>query len=249
MTQKTAAFLIIGNEILSGRTVEKNLESLTKLVGEKGIPIKEVRIIRDEEQAIILAVNALRQQYDYVFTSGGIGPTHDDITSASIAKAVKQPLIENAQAIAILERFYAERQLKFTPSRRRMARTAKNASIIISDFPGAPAFFIDNIFVLAGVPNIFTMMATAACKLLPQQALLHSQTIKVQSGESLFSDDLSIIDKQFPTVEIGSYPRDDNGTFYCHIVFSGTNQAAIDSAKNYFTKQLTQLQIQYEHLK
>lgn len=246
MPQKNAAFLIIGNEILSGRTTDKNLASLTHLLKEKGIPLKEVRIVRDTESAIVHAVNALREKFDYVFTSGGIGPTHDDITSACIAKAFQQPLIEHEQAVKILQHFYLERQLEFTPERRRMSRAPQKATIITSDFPGAPAFYIENVFVLAGVPAIFSLMAKAACQLLPQQTITHSQSIKVLCGESQFSEMLRTTATKFSSVEIGSYPRDENGVYSCHVVFSSTDTKALDTAKNYFTQTLTQQKLPYE---
>lgn len=239
-----AAFLIIGNEILSGRTVEKNLPVLAGILRQKGIAIKEVRVVRDEEPAIVEALAVLKKQYDYVFTSGGIGPTHDDITSATVAKTFNLPLVENTDAVRLLKEFYQTRAVEFTSARRRMALMPQGANIINSDFPGAPGFCIDNVFVLAGVPSIFKLMAVAVGKQLPQGDVPVTLSITLYAGETSFSDCLAQVAQQFSEVEIGSYPYSKGEKLMCNITLTGTAQAT-GAALQTLTPQLTALNIEF----
>lgn len=220
-------FLIIGNEILSGQTREKNLALLATLLKPQGLRVAEVRVVRDEEAEIIAAVNALRARYDYVFTSGGIGPTHDDITAASIAAAFGEPLVENERAVEILQSYFDGRGLELTAARRRMANMPQSAVVVESKFPGAPGFRVGNVFVCAGVPDIFELMAAAALKFLPQQAAIITHSVLVQAGESHFADGLAAIAQKASDVEIGSYPKPQ----HCQITFSGTDGEQVSQAR------------------
>ena len=153
MPQKSAAILVIGDEILSGRTRDANLHFLAGWLTERGVALKEARVVGDEEAAIVAALNALRTEYDYVFTSGGIGPTHDDITADAVSAAFGVPCVEHPQAIKLIEAWYAARGEEATPARRRMARMPQGAELIRNPVTGAPGVRIENVFVMAGVPR------------------------------------------------------------------------------------------------
>ena len=234
----SVALLIIGNEILSGRTHEKNLAELSVLLIERGLRLCEARIVADVKSDIVSALNALRQRYDYVFTSGGIGPTHDDITTDAVAAAFSVRVVENSQAAEKLAAFYRERSLPFTPSRRRMACFPESAEMLESEFPGAPAYQLENVIVCAGVPAIFRLMAKAAVERLPQAAVWQSSSLVVLCGESIFAATLADIAATFLELEIGSYPRDEGGILKCQVVFSGDSIPVIDQAKAAFIEYL-----------
>lgn len=248
MQDFSAAFLIIGNEILSGRTLEKNLSVLAHLLNERGWRLLEARIVADDGQEIAEALNALRQRYAMVFTSGGIGSTHDDITTDSIAAALELPVAEHPLAVDILEKFYQSRGAEFTAARRRMARMPQGAQILNSRFPGAPAYQINNIVVCAGVPAIFMMMAEAAVEQLPMGTVRTSQTLRVYCGETTFSDYLMEVDAAFPAVDIGSYPHEENGTYICEIIFSGSDSEPIAAARQMFCDYLQREQLRFDAL-
>lgn len=248
MSELSAAFLVIGNEILSGRTAEKNLPTLTALLNAHGLRLREARVVADVTADIVAAVNALRATHDYVFTSGGIGPTHDDITTDAIAAAFALPVHEDPPAAAKLAAFYRERDIPFTASRRRMARMPKTATMINSDFPGAPAYRIGNVFVCAGVPAIFKMMAEAAVQSLPRGQPRLSSALLLRCGESVFADALAQTAANHPAVEIGSYPRDDNGVFSCHVVFSGGDEEKLQQAREEFLRYVKTEKIDFQPL-
>lgn len=238
------ALLVIGNEILSGRTREKNLRHLAALLKPQGLQVGEVRVVRDETDAIVTAVNALRQRYGFVFTSGGIGPTHDDITAAAIATAFDEALVENAQAVEVLQAYFDSRRMQLTPARRRMAQMPASAKVVDSDFPGAPGFCVGNVFVCAGVPEIFELMASAAiAQFLPQRAPLLTQSVYVYAGESQFAEGLAAVATAAGSgVEIGSYPKPG----HCHITFSGSNEVAIAAARQQFCTHLIARKIDHK---
>ena len=222
-------FLIIGNEILSGRTVEKNLPMLAQLLADKGLRIKEARVVSDLPPLIAAAVLDLRACCDYVITSGGIGPTHDDVSTEGVALAFGAEVIEHAEAVALLAEFYDARGLTLTAARRRMARTPQGAKLLKSEFPGAPGYVMENVFVCAGVPDIFALMAAAAVTHFPRQPLRHNLTLRVIDAESEIAEKLEAVQNKWPQLEIGSYPRNDNG-FYCHLVFSGIDKKSVRAA-------------------
>ncbi len=209
MTQKTnvtAAFVMIGDEILSGRTEDKNLNFLAKNLTEMGINLREVRIVPDIENEIIFAVNEVRKKFDYVFTSGGIGPTHDDITSLAIAKAFEDELVQNIEATEILEKYYGKENLN--EARLKMAFVPRKARLLDNPVSSAPGFRIENVFVMAGVPKIFQAMFAAASKELNGGKKIKSKEVKTTLTESILAKDLENLQKKYPQVTMGSYPFD-----------------------------------------
>ncbi|MBO0661481.1 competence/damage-inducible protein A [Jiella sp. CQZ9-1] len=222
--------LAIGDELLSGRTKDKNIGHLAEVMTVAGIDLKEVRIIGDEPHMIADTVNTLRRSYDLVFTSGGIGPTHDDITADAIAAAFGLPVIEHPEAIARLGSHYAAREMEFTPARRRMTRTPEGASLIDNPVSVAPGFRIDNVFVMAGVPSVFQAMLASLADTLPVGTPLKSRTIPCLFGEGDIGDPLSAIARAHPDVVIGSYPKFDGTGYFNEIVVRSRDEAALDDA-------------------
>ena len=230
MAESRIGFLIIGDEILSGRTGEKNLPALAKLLDEKGLEVHETRIVRDSPEIIAAALREMRAAHDYIFTSGGIGPTHDDVTVDGVALAFDVAAAEQPQAAAVLAEFYARRELEFTAARRRMARAPEGAEILKSGFSGAPGFIIGNVFICAGVPEIFRLMAAAAVAKLPAAPRRHSLTLRADGAESEMAAALAEIQRRYAALKIGSYPREEDGAYFCHFVFSGISAAAVSAA-------------------
>lgn len=201
----TAAVLVIGNEILSGRTHDVNLRFLARELGEKGIRVMEARVVADDEAEIVAAVNALRSRYDMVFTTGGIGPTHDDITAACIAKAFGVPLRLDERAVACLRRHYA-RPEDINEMRLRMATLPEGCELIDNPVSNAPGFRLDNVYVLAGVPRIAEAMFRSVRDSLTGGAKMLSRTITMYIPEGRIAPGLASIQRDHPAVEIGSYP-------------------------------------------
>lgn len=208
-TNKTAGFVIIGDEILSGRTKDANVNALAVRLTGVGITLAEVRIIADDEAAIVATVNALRKTYDYVFTSGGIGPTHDDITCDCVALAFGLTVNYHPVAYKRLGDYYEKRDMPFTDARKRMARTPQGAELIDNIISVAPGFVIENVYVMAGVPKIFRAMLDEVIPTLHHGAILHSISINTDLGEGTISDPLGKIVAENPDVIIGSYPKFD----------------------------------------
>jgi molybdenum cofactor synthesis domain-containing protein len=224
----TAAVLIIGNEILSGRTKDANLGYIAENLTRLGIRLQEARVIGDVEGEIIAAVNALRRRYDYVFTTGGIGPTHDDITSSSVARAFGLPLIIDAKARAILESRYPPGGLN--EARLRMAQMPEGAELVENPVSGAPGYRIGNVFVLAGVPSVMRAMFDGLkAKLVGGRPLL-SATIGAFLGEGIIAAGLGALQNRYPELEIGSYPFARDGRYGASFVLRGTEQMPIDRA-------------------
>ncbi len=228
-TTKTAALLIIGNEILSGRTQDANLAFIARELGEIGIRMAEVRIVPDIEAAIVDAVNALRARYSYVFTTGGIGPTHDDITSASIAKAFGRPFGRNPEAERRLRAFYPDPAM-LNEARLSMADMPDGVELIDNPVSAAPGFRIDNVYVLAGVPKIMQAMVDVLKPGLQGGAPLASRTVVVLAGEGDIAAALGAIQNDYPGIDIGSYPFLRRGSFGTSVVFRGTDLAALEAA-------------------
>lgn len=203
----TAALLIIGNEILSGRTRDANLPYIAETLNTVGVRLMEVRVVSDIEIDIINAVNALRARYDYLFTTGGIGPTHDDITAASVAKAFDRPLIRNPEALERLQRHYAEVGLALTEARLRMANTPEGAELIDNPISSAPGFRVENVFVMAGVPTIMQAMLDSVKGRLRGGLPVLSRSIRCNLGEGTIAAGLGAIQQRYPDIDIGSYPR------------------------------------------
>jgi molybdopterin-biosynthesis enzyme MoeA-like protein len=225
----TAALLVIGDEILSGRTKDKNIGFIADHCTGIGIRLKEVRIIADEEAAIVAAVNALRPAYSYVFTTGGIGPTHDDITAGSIARAFGASIDVDPRAVALMRERYAEADL--TPARLRMARIPAGAELIENSVSKAPGFMIGNVIVMAGVPAIMQAMLLAVTPRLRTGAKLISATIRVNAPEGMVAAPLGDCQRAFPDVAMGSYPFFENGQYGTHLVLRSTDKARLEQAK------------------
>ncbi len=224
----TAAVVVIGNEILSGRTKDSNLGYLAEQLNALGVRLREARVVADVSEEIVRAVNEMRSRYDYVFTTGGIGPTHDDITSDSVAKAFGAKLVKNPEAVAILERMYEPGQLN--EARLRMAHTPEGASLIQNPVSGAPGFQIENVFVLAGVPAIMRAMFDGLKHRLAGGPPVLSRTVAAFIGEGTIAKELGALQDRFPDLEIGSYPFFRQGRFGTSLVLRGTEAAMIDRA-------------------
>lgn len=201
----TAALVVIGDEILSGRTHDKNIAQVAAWLQVQGIRLKEVRVVADETAAIVEAVNTLRARNDYLFTTGGIGPTHDDITVDAIAEALGVPVIVHPEARAILESYYATRG-GLTDARLRMARTPDGASLIPNRYTGAPGIRAGNVFIMAGVPSITAGMLDALSGQLEGGAPLLSETVGCWVGESEVAELLRETERTHDGCQIGSYP-------------------------------------------
>lgn len=223
----TAAVLVIGDEILSGRTQDKNIAQIATWLDAQGIRLREVRVVPDVEQEIVDALNAVRVRYDYVFTTGGIGPTHDDITVDAVAKALGVGVIVHPEARAILERYYGGRGLELTEARLRMARTPDGAELIPNRMSGAPGIRIGNLFVMAGVPHITAGMLDALTGQLEGGAPLVAHTIGAWSPESEVADLLRQGEKEHPGVVIGSYPFFRDGKVGANFVIRSTSAADV----------------------
>ncbi|POF31647.1 competence/damage-inducible protein A [Roseibium marinum] len=235
----TAAFLVIGDEILSGRTKDRNIGFAADYLTSIGIDLKEARVVPDEREEIAAAVNALRARYDYVFTSGGIGPTHDDITAECIAEALGVPLILDPRAVAILEAHYPPGQ--FTPARQRMARIPQGADLIENKVSKAPGFKIGNVYVMAGVPAIMQAMMDAIAPTLATGKKMLSETVPADMPESRIAERLAAIQDTHPQTLIGSYPQADNGKFTTQIVIRSRDEAILKAAAEDVAKAVAEL--------
>jgi len=225
----TSAILIIGNEILSGRTVDKNTSFIAKWLGELGISVEEVRVIPDKEQVIIDSLNELRKKYQYVFTTGGIGPTHDDITSESVAKAFGKKYDYNKEAYAILEKYYAKSD--FNEGRKKMARMPEGATLIYNDNGSAPAFSVENVFVLPGIPSYVEAMIPQLKKVLVSGKKIISVTCDAKVRESSIAVDLENIQNKYPDIDIGSYPYSSLEGFGTMLVMRSIDETQVNNCK------------------
>ena len=230
MTNPTAAMLVIGDEILSGRTRDTNTHHLAEVLTARGIRLMEARVVADDAPAIIAAVNALRGAWDHVFTSGGIGPTHDDITAEAIAAAFGVGISHRADAMALLSAHYAARGMEFNAARQRMARIPDGAQLIDNPVSIAPGFTLGNVHVMAGVPNIFQAMVAGVVQGLVGGAPLLSQSLRVSRGEGEIAGPFADLAADFPDLTMGSYPFVQNGAFGTNLVIRGTDPARLDAA-------------------
>jgi len=230
MTNKiiTAGYVVIGDEILSGRTKDKNIGFLASYLTDIGIDLSEVRVVPGGEEKIIEAVNALRAEYTYVFTSGGIGPTHDDITADAIAKAFGVSIDLDPRAYKLLEDHYGAEN--FTPARQRMARIPDGADLIENKVSIAPGFRIENVHVMAGVPAIMQAMVDAIAPTLETSQKVLSGTIEAALPESRIAQDLGEIQKNYPETSIGSYPQSKDGVFSTQVVVRSRSNDVLEQA-------------------
>ena len=241
-TVVTAAALIIGDEILSGRIREKNAGHLAAVITAIGIDLKEIRIVGDDEAAIIEAVNALRTRYTYVFTSGGIGPTHDDITADAIAKAFRPALRPRSGGDEAARRFLCRRGIEFTPSRKRMARMPEGAAHIDNPVSVAPGFVVGNVHVMAGVPAVFQAMLDNVVPTLRTGRVLLSRSVHCPFGEGTIGEPLAKLQDAWPDIAIGSYPKHDSGKFWTEIVLRGSDEARLEEAQAEVAALVAELQ-------
>lgn len=230
MSNPTAAMLVIGDEILSGRTRDSNMHYLAGELTRIGIRLTEVRVVADEHPAIVAAVNALRGAYDHVFTSGGIGPTHDDITADAIAAAFGAPITHRADAMALLGAHYERQGLPFNEARQRMARIPDGALLIENPISTAPGFTLDNVHVMAGVPSIFQAMVASVLPKLTGGAPLLSQSLRVNRGEGEIAGPFGDLAAEFPDLSMGSYPFVQNGVLGTNLVIRGTDSGRLATA-------------------
>ena len=226
---RQASLIIIGDEILSGRTEDKNLAYLANWLGKIGINLSEVRVILDDEEAIVGAVNNLRKKYDYVFTTGGIGPTHDDITTESIAKAFGVETRIDDDALEKMQEFLAGKEL--TEPLLKMLHIPEGGELIYSPATKAPGYKIGNVFVMAGIPKIMQGMLEGMYDHLEKGDVVHSKSLEIMVGESFFAEDLTKIQKQCPHVSVGSYPFSKDGVYGATIVLRSTQESELNSCE------------------
>jgi molybdenum cofactor synthesis domain-containing protein len=226
----TAAVLLIGDEILSGRTKDKNLGFIADYLTALGIDLKEARIVPDVEDEIVNAVNDLRKRYTYVFTTGGIGPTHDDITADAVAKAFGVPIDHHPQAVEILLAHFKQIGREPNEARMRMARAPAGASLIDNPISKAPGFQIGNVFVMAGIPKVMNAMMDELAPRLERGKPVSSQTITVQGGEGDVAKPLKDIQERYPRVIIGSYPFESPQGFATNLVLRSRDDEALAAA-------------------
>jgi molybdenum cofactor synthesis domain-containing protein len=226
----TAGMIVIGDEILSGRTKDVNIGAVADFCTDLGIDLTEVRVVSDDTDHIVEAVNALRQRYTYVFTSGGIGPTHDDITADAVAKAFGVALPINPQARAMLEARWQQSGTEVTEARLRMARIPEGADLIVNSVTAAPGFRIGNVHVMAGVPVIMRAMLEALAPTLKGGKKVSSIAIKCAVGEGALGGPLGALQAQFPDVKMGSYPQMGQGKVMTELVLRSSDEARLAEA-------------------
>ena len=227
----TACLIVIGNEILSGRTRDANLSYLAKGLNQVGVQLREARVIPDIEKVIVHTVNECRAAFDYVFTTGGIGPTHDDITSASIAKAFGVALRRDPGVVAAFERYYAgERGIELNAARLRMADFPEGAEILNNAVTIAPGYRMENVFVFAGVPKIMQAMFDEVKHGLIGGKVILSRTVTGHLSEGAIAADLDRLQALYPDIDIGSYPFFGKGKFGTSIVMRGADATRLEAA-------------------
>ncbi len=230
MPNPTAAMLVIGDEILSGRTRDANMHYLAGQLTEIGIDLKEVRVVSDDRDAIVAAVKALSDGYADVFTSGGIGPTHDDITADCIAAAFGAHIDVRDDARALLQAHYDRSGQELNEARLRMARIPDGADLIDNPVSTAPGFSLGNVHVMAGVPSVFKAMVASVLPRLTGGAPLLSRTLRLMKGEGDIAGPLGQFAQDFPDLSVGSYPFQKDGVYGSNVVVRGSDAAALDTA-------------------
>ena len=221
-----AAIIIIGNEILSGRTQDVNVASISNWLNQLGVSLEEVRIVPDIEKVIIKTVKEMYKKFTYVFTTGGIGPTHDDITSKTISKAFNMSYGYHDVAYKLLEKYYGKKN--FTPGRKKMAMMPRQAGLILNPSSGAPGFFVKNVYCLPGVPSILKSMLGGLENKIKGGKKILTKTISVRTVESEIAKSLSKVQNKFADIDIGSYPFFKQGRIGVSIVVRSTKKKKID---------------------
>ena len=228
----TAAVLVIGDEILSGRTKDKNIGFIAEYLTDIGIDLKEVRVVPDEEPEIVAAVNALRTRYTYLFTTGGIGPTHDDITADCVAKAFGVPLEYHPQAVEIMRKRIAASGGEMNEARMRMTRVPQGGELVLNKVSGAPGFRIGNVIVMAGIPSVMQGMIEYVTPQLKTGARMLSESVRADAREGDIGTELGQVAKALPDVIFGSYPfADDTGSPNTNVVIRSRDPQRLAAAK------------------
>ena len=236
----TAAVLVIGDEILSGRTKDKNIGYIADYCTAIGIDLKEVRVVSDDESAIVEAINALRAKFTYVFTTGGIGPTHDDITADCVAKAFGVELEFHPEAVAILKERLAKTGGELNEARMRMARIPKGGALVANKVSGAPGFWIGNVITMAGIPSVMQAMLDEVAPKLKTGVKMLSASIRADAKEGDVGTELAAVAKAHPDVIIGSYPfMDENNGPNTNIVMRSRDAARLEEARVAVAAMLT----------
>ena len=230
MPNPTAAMIVIGDEILSGRTRDSNMHFLAQELTKAGIDLAEVRVVSDDAGAIEGAVRALSGAYTHVFTSGGIGPTHDDITADCVARAFDRAIDVRDDARAVLQAHYDRMGTELNAARLRMARIPEGATLIENPVSAAPGFVIENVYVMAGVPAVFEAMVASVLPTLVGGRPLMSQSLRIFRGEGDIAGPLGELAADFPDLSIGSYPFQKDGVYGAQIVIRGQDGAQVDAA-------------------
>jgi molybdenum cofactor synthesis domain-containing protein len=243
-----AAILVTGNEILNGSTQDLNVQYIAKNLSELGITLTEVRMVRDIEEDIIYAVNQLRAKYDYVFTTGGIGPTHDDITAAAIAKAFGVILERNVQAVEIMEKRYALQNRTMHEASYKMTNIPKTAELILNEVSGAPGFKVENVYVMAGIPNVMQAMFNYLIPQLKTGAKFVSKKIVAHAGESIIAKILEDVNLEYKDLDLGSYPFQIDGKWGTNLVIRGQNAKQVDEALRKLVNQLEYEEIEFTNV-
>jgi molybdenum cofactor synthesis domain-containing protein len=235
----SAALIIVGNEILAGRTQDTNTPWIAERLTEKGVLLHEVRIVPDNEAVIISTIQELKGKYTYVFTTGGIGPTHDDITAECVAKAFGVPLVQHPDAFKALEDFYGLADL--TPERTKMGLVPKGASLIPNPINAAPGFIIGNVHVMAGVPRVMQGMMRHVLEVLVGGKPILSSTVTCSLPESVIATGLQDLQARYSDVQIGSYPHYREGTYGLSVVARGTNEVLLEEITQALIKLIDEL--------
>ena len=232
MEQPSAAMLVIGDELLSGRTHDANMHYLAKELTEIGISLTEARFIRDDPAAIVSNIIELSKRFDYLFTSGGIGPTHDDITTDCVAEAFEKKADIRSDALKILQEYYDGKDIELNEARLRMARIPETAELIDNPISAAPGYVIENVYVMAGVPKIFQSMLKTVTPKLEKGLPTLSLSVKIYKGEGDIALDLEEMVKTFDQLNFGSYPFSEKGVHGTNIVIRGTDKKLMEEAED-----------------
>ena len=226
----TAAMLVIGDEILSGRTRDSNMHHLAKALTSHGITLREVRVVADDHTGIVMALRELRAAHSHVFTSGGIGPTHDDITADAVAEACDAVISHRADAMALLQAYYHQRGLEFNAARQRMARIPDGAELIDNPVSIAPGFSIGGVHVMAGVPAVFEAMLAGLLPKLTGGAPVMSRTLHLLRGEGDVAADFGALAAEYADLSMGSYPFNTAGQMGTNLVVRGSDPVRLEEA-------------------
>ena len=232
MEQPSASMLVIGDELLSGRTHDANMHYLAKELTEIGINLIEARFIRDDPTTIVSNIIDLSKRFDYLFTSGGIGPTHDDITTDCVAEAFEKKASIRPDALKILQEYYDGKDIELNEARRRMARIPETAELIDNPISAAPGYVIENVYVMAGVPKIFQSMLKTVIPKLEKGLPTLSLSVKIYKGEGDIALDLEEMVKTFDQLNFGSYPFSEKGVHGTNIVIRGTDKKLMEEAED-----------------